>query len=149
MTLHNLLAIHRLQQHAADRASVSKLLAAARRNLTDAGVDQIGADNRFDAAYKCVMQCAMAGLWANGYRTSTSQPGHHQTAIQCLTLTMGVPTAKVIVLDGLRKQRNINDYVGDPIPDAALAACLEEAAQLLAHTEQWLRDQHPELAGDP
>jgi hypothetical protein len=148
MTLQNLLAIQRLQQHDTDRTSVLKLLDSARRNLADAHVDAIGNDNRFDAAYKCIMQCAMLGLWANGYRTATSQPGHHQTAIQCLTLTMGVARETVIVLDELRKQRNINDYVGDPISDGALASCLEEAGALFAHTGDWLRERHPELMGD-
>ena len=148
MTLQNLLGTRQLQQHTTDRASVLKLLASARRNLADAGVDAIGNDNRFDAAYKCIMQCAMLGLWANGYRTSTSQPGHHQTAIQCLTLTMQVTKATVIVLDGLRKQRNINDYVGDPIADGVLVSCIEEAQRLIAHTAQWLQDNHPELVAD-
>lgn len=148
MTLQNLLAIKRLQEHAADGASVRKLLEAARRNLADARVTVIGADNRFDAAYKCVMQCATLGLWANGYRTATSQPGHHQTTIQSLPLTMAVPTATMVVLDGLRKQRNLTDYEGDPIPDAALVAAIEEAQRLLALTEAWLRDNHPNLLGD-
>lgn len=145
MTLQNLLAIKRLQAHATDRTAVRKLLDAAGRNLADAQVTAIGADNRFDAAYKCVMQCAMLGLWANGYRTATSQSGHHQTAIQCLTLTMDVAGATVIVLDGLRKLRNLNDYQGDPVSEAALAACIEEASRLLAHTWQWLREHRPEL----
>ena len=105
MTLQNLLAIKRLQEHTAERAGIRKLLDAARRHLADAHVEQVSADNRFDAAYKCIMQCAMLGLWANGYRTSTSQPGHHQTAIQCLGLTLGVSNADMIVLDALRKQR--------------------------------------------
>lgn len=147
MTLQNLLAIKRLLAHAPDGAAIRKLLDAARRNLADAGVAAISADNRFDAAYKCLMQCAMLGLWANGYRTATSQPGHHQTAIQCLTLTMGVPSATVIVLDALRKQRNLSDYEGDPISDATLASCLDEAAKLLARTEHWLREQHSNLVG--
>ena len=109
MTLENLLAIRQLQAHRADPVALRKLLDAARRNLADARIEQISADNRFDAAYKCVMQCAMIGLWANGYRTSTSQPGHHQTAIQCLTLTMQVARDKVIVLDGLRKQSDAEE----------------------------------------
>lgn len=148
MTLQNLLAIKRLLAHAPDSAAVRKLLAAAQRNLADARVPAISTDNRFDAGYKCVMQCAMLGLWANGCRTATSQPGHHQTAIQCLTLTMGVPTPTVIVLDALRKQRNLSDYEGDPISEATLASCLDEAGKLLAHTEQWLRDHHSDLVGD-
>lgn len=148
MTLQNLLAIKRLLDHAPDAAAVQKLLLAARRNLDDASVTAISADNRFDAAYKCLMQCAMLGLWTSGYRTATSQPGHHQTALQCLTLTMGVPMATVIVLDALRKQRNLSDYEGDPISDATLASCLDEAGKLLAHTEQWLREHHSDLLGD-
>jgi hypothetical protein len=147
MTLQNLLAIKRLLAHAPDALALQKLLLAARRNLVDANVTAISTDNRFDAAYKCLMQCAMLGLWASGYRTATSQPGHHQTAIQCLTLTMGVPTPTVIVLDALRKQRNLSDYEGDPISEATLTSCVAEASKLLTHTEQWLRDNHANLLG--
>ena len=149
MSLENLRVIGRLQAHAPDRGSVQKLLTAARRNLADAQVQSISKDNRFDAAYKAIQQCAMIGLWASGYRTSTSQPGHHQTALQCLTLTMGLPSSSVIVLDALRKQRNLSDYEGDPISDGALASCLEEASKLLVITERWLGTEHPLLAGIP
>lgn len=148
MTLENLLAIRQLMQHSADALALRKLLEAARRNLADARIPQVSADNRFDAAYKCVMQCAMLGLWANGYRTSTSQPGHHQTAIQCLVHTMGVAPDEIIVLDALRRQRNITDYEGDPVSEATLATCLRQAASLLAHTEQWLRAHRPDALGD-
>lgn len=145
MTLQNLLAINKLQLHQPSPGAVLKLLRAAQRNLADARLDALSADNRFDAAYKAIMQCAMLGLWANGYRTATSQPGHHQLAIQSLPLTMQVNKDTVIVLDALRKQRNLNDYEGDPITDSALAACLSEAENLLAHTRQWLSLNHPEL----
>jgi hypothetical protein len=80
MTLANLLAIQRLLAFSATPQGVQRLLAAATRNLADAKLAQLSAENRFDAAYKCILQCAMLGLWARGYRTSTSQPGHHQTA---------------------------------------------------------------------
>lgn len=142
MTLQNLLAIQRLQVHTADDSAIRKLLEAARRNLDDAGVAAISADNRFDAAYKAIMQCAMLGLWARGYRTSTSQPGHHQTAIQSLGLTMGVGQPDIIVLDALRRQRNVSDYEGDPVSTATLAGCIEQATRLLAHTEAWLAQQN-------
>jgi hypothetical protein len=149
MTLQNLLAIHKLQAFTPTRGAVLKLLLAAQRNLVDAKLATLGADNRFDAAYKTIMQCAMLGLWANGYRTATSQPGHHQLAIQSLPLTLQVPKDTVIVLDALRKQRNLNDYEGDPIADSALADCLNEAENLLAHTQQWLQSNHPELVNQP
>lgn len=144
MSLSNLQAIGRLQPQPPDPPAMAKLLQAARQNLADARVEQISASNRFDAAYKCIMQCAMLGLWANGWRTSTSQPGHHQTAIQTLDQTLGVPQPHLIVLDALRRQRNVNDYEGDPITDATLYACLQAADQLLNHTLRWLQARHPE-----
>ena len=149
MTLENLLAIHRLQLFDVTPDGLQRLLASAERNLTDARLPELSADNRFDTAYKAIMQCAMIGLWANGYRTSTSQPGHHQTALQTLPKTMGVAQDIVIVLDALRKQRNLNDYEGDPISDAAVTECLVQADALLAHARQWLQAHRPDLLINP
>lgn len=145
MTLENLVSIHKLQSFEASAAGVQRLLAAASRNLADAGIEALSSENRFDAAYKAVMQCAMIGLWANGYRTSTSQPGHHQTALQVLPKTLGLERDVVIVLDALRKQRNLNDYEGDPVSDSAVTECCTQAAFLLDHTQTWLRRNRPEL----
>ncbi len=145
MTLENLLAIHRLQAFEATADGVLRLLASAERNLIDARLTELSNDNRFDAAYKTIIQCAMIGLWANGFRTATSQPGHHQTALQTLPKTLGVAADSVIVLDALRKQRNLNDYEGDPVTDAAVRECLTQAEALLDHTRQWLKSHRPDL----
>ena len=59
MTLQNLLAIQSLIEFIARRADIQRLLAAAERNLQDAAIVAISDENRFDAAYKCIMQCAM------------------------------------------------------------------------------------------
>ncbi|MEN0106818.1 MAG: DNA-binding protein, partial [Pseudomonas sp.] len=123
----------------------ARLLAAATRNLADAQLHAPSTNNRFDAGFKAIMQCALIGLQANGYRLSTSQPGHHQTAIQTLPTSMGVNQNVVIVLDTLRRRRHLNDYDDEPVSDAALASCLEEAALLLAHTRSWLRLHRPDL----
>ncbi|MEF8749909.1 MAG: DNA-binding protein [Candidatus Accumulibacter propinquus] len=140
MSLENLLAIQRLVRHEAGRAAILKLLVSAERNLADAGVTAISAENRFDAAYKAILQCAMAALLAKGYRTSTSQPGYHQTAIQTFPLTLAVDSATVIVLDALRKQRNLNDYTGDGVTDALLAECIAQAETLLNRARVTLGD---------
>ena len=145
MTLANLQAIQRLLAFNATPQGMQRLLAAAARNLHDAQLVQLSPENRFDAAYKCIMQCAMLGLWARGYRTSTSQPGHHQTALQALPLTMGLPNDIIIVLDALRKQCNLNDYEGDPVSDGVVTECLAQAESLLAHTRQFLQTQFPGL----
>ena len=103
MSLANLLKTNQLQVHSPSKEAVQRLLEAAKRNLADAHIVAVSGENRFDAAYKCMMQCAMAALWVNGYRTSTSQPGHHQTTIQTLPTTIGLPNSTVIILDNLRK----------------------------------------------
>jgi hypothetical protein len=128
-----------------NRKTVAQLLAAAERNLTDSQLPALSAENRFDAAYKAIMQLAMLALHANGYRTLTSRPGHHRTSIQTLPQTIGLSTEQMIVLDGLRKQRNLSDYVGDPVPESAIRECVSRASALLVHLKGWLESNTPHL----
>ena len=144
MTLQNLLGIS-LDAVTADKAAVRKLIAAAERNIADAQLPGLSSENRFDAAYKAIMQIAMVALNANGYRTLKSKPGHHQTAIQTLPLTVGLSKPTVIVLDALRKQRNLSDYSGDLVPEATTAECVASAMEVLAHVKAWLAANRPDL----
>ena len=146
MSLANLVKINQLQVHNPSRDAVHRLLEAAKRNIADAHITEISAENRFDAAYKCIMQCAMLALWINGYRTSTSQPGHHQTAIQTLPTTIGLEQTTVIVLDALRKQRNLTDYEGDPISDQAVIECIKQAELLHQNISAWVSKIRADLA---
>ncbi len=131
--------------HAATREAVLRLLEAAKRNIADAHISAVSGENRFDAAYKCIMQCAMVALWVNGYRTSTSQPGHHQTAIQTLPTTIGLPQSTVIILDSLRKQRNVSDYEGDPVSDQAVIECIKQAENLYQFVLDWIKINRTDL----
>lgn len=145
MSLDNLLKINQLQVHTATREAVLRLLEAAKRNIADAHIDAVSGENRFDAAYKSIMQCAMVALWVNGYRTSTSQPGHHQTAIQTLPTTIGLPQSTVIILDSLRKQRNVSDYEGDPVSDQAVIECIKQAEHLYQYVLDWIKVNRADL----
>ncbi|MEY4564272.1 MAG: hypothetical protein RLZZ618_3549 [Pseudomonadota bacterium] len=142
--MQNLLGIS-LETISPDKAVVGKLLSAAQRNLEDAQLVGLSAENRFDAAYKAVMQLAIVALHAHGYRTLTSKPGHHQTGLQTLTTSVGLPQSQVIVLDALRKQSNLSDYSGDTVPDSAVGACLDSADALMAHVKAWLEKNRPQL----
>lgn len=144
MTLQNLLG-RSLDAIAPDKLQIAKLLAAAQRNIQDAQLPALSAENRFDAAYKAIMQLSMAALQARGYRTLTSKPGHHQTAIQTLPLSVSLPQSQVIVLDALRKQRNLADYSGDLVSDAAMMDCLKSAVMQQTHVVQWLKANQPDL----
>lgn len=145
MSLENLVKTHQIKPHATHPEEVQRLLAAATRNLADARVEGISDETRFDAAYKAIMQCSLVGLMANGYRPSTSVPGHHQTVIQTLSLTLGVPRENWIVMDALRKKRNVNDYSGDLIEPESVRECIAQADALFKHAGQWLSANRPDL----
>ena len=148
MTLANLLKIGRLKSHASNTAEIRRLLAAAARNLADARVAAVSDETRFDAAYKTIMQLALAAMLASGYRPSTSEPGHHQTLIQSLPLTVGLANDVWVVIDALRRKRNASDYLGDPVEAEALAECVRQAECLYAAVEMWLRERHPSLLNE-
>src|SRR3546814_1688478 len=93
------------------------------------------------------MQCALIGLAANGYRPATSLPIYHQSMIQALPLTLGFERGTWVVLDALRKKRNVNDYSGDLLEPEAVLECIERAKALLAHTQAWLERNRPDLLG--
>jgi PBP1b-binding outer membrane lipoprotein LpoB len=146
MSLDNLLGIS-LEPIESDPLTIQRLMEAAKRNIKDSQITAVSNENRFDAAYKAIMQMANAALQANGYRTLTSKPGHHQTMIQTLPNTIGLEKETMIVLDALRKQRNVADYSGDLVADSAVSECIDHAEQLWAQLNKWLVREHPELLG--
>jgi hypothetical protein len=145
MSLENLVKINQLNRHETTPQEIARLLAAAQRNRVDSAAQIISDETRFDAAYKAIMQRAMAGLCASGSRPSNNTPGHHQTLIQSLELTMAVPPEVWRVLDALRRKRNQNDYSGDLIEPASVRECIEQAAAMLEWTKHWLKANRPEL----
>lgn len=84
-------------------------------------------------------------LNANGYRTLTSRPGHHQTAIQTLPLTVGLPESTVRILDALRNQRHVTEYSGDLVPESAVLECVTQALALQTAVRAWLKANRPNL----
>ena len=95
------------------------------------------------------MQCALAAMLAGGYRPSTSEPGHHQTLIQNLALTLGVPNETWVVLDALRRKRNASDYSGDAVQPEMVIEGTAQAAALLKALRAWLKAHHPGLLQKP
>ena len=143
MSLDNLVG-KTLERIEPDSGTIARLISAAERNISDAHVEQVSAENRFDAAYKAVIQLANAALQAEGYRTLTSRAGHHQTMIQSLRKTIGLDYETMTLLDALRKQRNLADYSGDLIPESAVKECIVQAEHLLASVRSLLIDKHPD-----
>ena len=144
MTLDNLLGVS-LETVQPDAASIARLLEAAQSSLADAQLPGLSSEGRFDLAYKAIMQTANAALQANGFRTLTSKPGHHQTMIQTLPRTINLDKSTVLLLDQMRKQRNVIDYSGDLVSESLAAEAVKQAVTLLGLTRAWLSTHKPDL----
>ncbi len=143
--LKNLEKIGQLKSHVASREEVQRLLEAARRNISDAGVAVISTETRFDSGYKAIMQLALVAMLANGFRPDTNRPGHHMTVIQSLPQTIGLPSGRMQILDVLRRKRNLTDYSGGWIDEGTMEQCISEAKILLTDVEAWLGEHRPDL----
>lgn len=145
MSLQNLLKIDQIKSHPIDADEIERLFAAAKRNLGDARVRTITAETRFDAAYKAIMQSALAALMMHGYRPNTGKPGHHQTVLQSLPKTADLEPERVVVLDALRRLRNVADYTGDNVDHSTADECIVEARRLMDDVLAWRQTHRPEL----
>ena len=52
--------------------------------------------------------------------------------LECLPMTLGISSDGVLVLDALRKKRNLTDYSGDLIDSESVRECLLRAEELIA-----------------
>ena len=147
MSLQNLLKIGQLAEHETDGPQIARMLAAAERGIADARQSSISPETRLDAAYRSIMQLAMAALWANGYRPAKNAPGHHQTMIQSLVHAVGLDPDVMPLLDTFRVKRNAADYTGQDIDSASAEACADSAEQLIKVVRNWLGRNRPDLFG--
>jgi len=145
MSLESLVGVA-LETVTPSRQTIGRLLAGAERQIRDARSQSVSTETRFASAYGAIRMLADAALHAHGYRTLTSRPGHHQTAINSLRLTLGVDARTIVRLDALRRLRNFVEYTGDSVPAAALAECVAQAEALRATTIAWIRAHRPKLA---
>lgn len=142
MTSELLVNLHRIGQLDAVPFSadlLKKMLHVAHGRLLDARRVENSLETRFDCAYTAIRAVADAALLKQGFRTSTSRPGHHQTTLQCLVHTLGVEPSTVRVLDTLRKQRNLSDYDGETITQSVFQECLNQADALLEMASKVLK----------
>jgi hypothetical protein len=52
---------------------------------------------------------------------------------------------RVVVLDALRRQRNVADYTGDDVDDSSAENCIGEAKQLVEDALTWRKAHRPDL----
>ena len=65
--------------------------------------------------------------------------------LQLLPKTAGVDRETLIVLDALRRQRNVVDYSGDLVPQSAVSECVAQAEYLIEQVRYWISIHYPDL----
>jgi hypothetical protein len=125
------------------------LLGIVKRDLSDAKVEAISDDRRFDAAFSAARTAANIALRACGYRTAT-QVGHHQKTIESLELTVQAEPALIQKLKVFSKKRNATSYdITGNISKQELEQVLLVAEELRKRVMVWLRENHAGLLNKP
>jgi len=146
MTWQELLAAGRVEPHVTSKQELDDLRGAIRRNLQDAALPGLSADNKFGLAYEAGLLLAKMAVACAGYRVKGQ--GAHQTTFVALRFLMDSAIAKTAsYLDRCRRKRNEISY------DTAGLASDTEAGELVAEMEEfrqaverWIAKNHPHLA---
>jgi len=145
MTWEKLLAANRVEAHTTSKEELDALRGAVERNLRDAAIEGLSADNKFGLAYEAALLAAKMAVSAAGYRVKGL--GAHQTTFAALKLALGTEmTRTAAYLDRCRRKRNDLSYDMTGIVTANEAAELaEEASKLERTVERWIAENHPRL----
>lgn len=136
-----------LRKHETSASEIRNLLDGGARKLTDARVDAVSEDGRFQFAYEAILRFAMAALAAEGFRASSQN--HHYRSIASLAHTVGLDERDVRVLDTFRRKRNISVYdSAGEITAGELEEALVQAVEISKRVWSWLGAKHPELISE-
>lgn len=146
MSLEQWLSEGKLKPHRTNPQEIGQLLQAVDRNIQDASIEVLSADNRFTIAYQAALQLSTIILYANGYRPSASK-GHHYVTIQSLRFTMGKQSkGRVDYLDHCRKMRNASEYErAGVVSELGVKELLEELQLFRKEVLDWLAGSYPDL----
>ena len=144
-TWSKLLESERAETRRTSKAEIDDLRSAVDRNLRDADIDALSADNRFGLAYEAALLLAKMAIACAGYRIK----GHdaHQTTFAALPLVLGPsvqPTASYF--DRCRRKRNEISYdAADVVTDTEVEEILAKAEGFQQTIETWIAENHPQL----
>src|SRR6266550_5031586 len=88
MTWNRWLKDGRIEPRKPARAEVEAHRQAAERSLTDAALDGLSPEGRFQLAYAAALDLAMLTILASGYRIK-SRVGHHQLTFEAAGVALG------------------------------------------------------------
>lgn len=130
------------QTHRTSKSEIDDLRSAVGRNLHDADLDALSADNRFGLAYEAALLLAKMAIACAGYRIKGQ--GAHQTTFAALPLVLG-PSVQPMVsyFDRCRRKRNEISYdAADVVTDTEVEEILTKAAGFQQTIEAWIAENH-------
>jgi len=141
-----LLAEKRVEPHATSKQELDDLRSAVSRNLRDAAIPQLSADNRFGVAYEAALLLGKMAVACAGYRAKGQ--GAHQTTFAALRLALGAGIGKTVTyLERCRRKRNELSYdMAGVVTDTEAAEILAQSQTLQKTVEQWIAKDHPHLS---
>ena len=124
---------------------IAGLLGIVVRDLTDARVEAISEDRRFEAAFNAARTAANVALRASGYRTAV-QLGHHLKTIESLEITIQADPMLIQKMKVFSKKRNATSYdSAGNVSDQELQEVIRIAGNLHQAVIAWLHKNHPSL----
>ncbi|MGD0384465.1 MAG: hypothetical protein ABSA77_13170 [Thermoguttaceae bacterium] len=104
MTWQELLDANRVEKHTTTRQELDDLRKAINRNLHDADLPGLSADNKFGLAYEAGLLLAKMAVACAGYRVKGQ--GGHQTTFASLKLAIGSKLGLLRIMASLRARKN-------------------------------------------
>lgn len=127
------------------KREIEDLIKKAKRDMVECTNTDISLDWRLRMAYDASLGFATVALRAEGYRLPMGD-GHHFRTIDSLRLTASIDQDLLIVLQAIRKKRNIISYDASGVTsEGEISEALEIAEELERKVIGWLRAKHPEL----
>ncbi len=125
--LDNLVQIGQLKAEPPAESELAGLIRSGLVRLTDAELEGLSLESRFDLAYNAAHALALAALRRLGYRSES-----RYLVFQCLQHTLDLPREQWRVLDEAHRKRNLAEYEGDAELDEQLVAALVRVAREVA-----------------
>jgi hypothetical protein len=145
MTWKHYLNQGRLEGHSTSKQEIDDLRGLVARNLKDAALPALSADNRFGLAYEAGLILAKMVLACAGYRVKGV--GHHKTTFEVLPLALGSkvqPTADYF--EQCRRERNTISYdAAGTVSKTSAEEALKEATEFESAVESWITKNYPSL----
>jgi hypothetical protein len=127
-----------------DPSQIRDLLDTIKSDYENSLNESLSLDWQFKIAYNSILNCGIAALAAEGYRSASES--HHYWIIQSLAHTLKIDGDIIDLLDDFRKKRNMSAYErSGRITKREVNEIIELSKMIQYQLIEWLRENHRDL----